>query len=167
MPESAIYTRRSIRRYTDEPLSKEDIVELLRAGMHAPSARNYRPWEFIVVKDKAKREAIGAVADTMHMSVYAPCVLVLLADKNRANGGSWPQDLGACAENILLRAAEMGLGACWLGVCHMPDRLEKMNAMFDLPEGYDVFCAIAVGHTEKKNEWVDRFEPERIHWENY
>lgn len=137
--------------------------------MQAPSAGNQQPWEFIVVRD---REALGRLSK---MSPYSGPVagsavtLVLLANAGEMRiPTAWQQDLGAAAENVLLEAVHLGLGAVWLGVATSEASTAFVRELYHLPEAIKPFCLIAVGRPDgQKNEFVDRYRPERVHYEKY
>lgn len=113
----AIFNRRSIRKYKDKPVEKEKIEKLLRAAMQAPSAGNQQPWEFIVIQDKENLKKLSGMSPYSKLIMNAPLTFVLLGNKDKMKfPENWQQDMGASAENILLEAVELGLGAVWLGV---------------------------------------------------
>ncbi len=119
----AILRRRSIRKFKDKELKKEEVGELLKAARWAPSAGNKQPWEIIVVRDKEKQEELAEIALEQYWMEEAPIILVVCLNKEIAKGkyGDRGTELygiqatGAAIQNILLRATELGLGACWVG----------------------------------------------------
>ena len=121
----AIVSRRSIRKYTTEPVSDEDIEALLNAAMHAPSAVNEQPWHFVVVKDQETLAAIPQISPTAPMVKNAPVAIAVCADKDLEKfPGLWVQDCSAATENMLLAATARGLGAAWTAVYPFEDRVE-------------------------------------------
>ena len=110
-----IMTRTSIRQYTDQPVEKEKIEAMLRAGMAAPTAVNAQPWHFVVVSDKAKLSELAAANPRAGMLKSAPLAIVVCGDMTKAMEGKgrqfWIQDCSAATENILLAAHAQGLGA--------------------------------------------------------
>jgi nitroreductase len=165
----AIFTRRSIRRYADRPIDAGEVEKLLAAAMAAPSAGNEQPWEFIVVTDKATREEITRVHPYSQMLGQAPLAIVVCADKARSRYpvDYWIQDCAAATQNILLAAASLGLGTCWLGVHPVPERVDGVRRLLAIPEPIVPFAIVAVGHPAEKPGRVDRFDPARIHHERY
>ena len=163
-----INNRRSIREYKSEDVSDEDITKIIQAGMQAPGSRlNAEPWEFIVVKDKNTLEAIGEVKARVK---DAPVAIVLVANINRAFYKSvWQQDMGAAAENMLLMACNLGLGALWNGVATHKEVEEAISEIFELPEDVLPYCIITVGYPADglENKYMDKFDEERIHYEKY
>lgn len=114
---NAIYLRSSVRQYTDEPVDIRDIEKLMRAAMAAPSAVNQQPWEFYIARDETTRLALAASSPYGTPAKLAPCVIVAC---QRTEGLRAPQDasydMSASVENILIEAANLGLGAVWLGI---------------------------------------------------
>lgn len=165
-----IFNRRSIRKYTDQPIEKEKIEKLLRAAMQAPSAWNQQPWEFIVVQDKEKLQKLSTVSPYAKMLVNAPLAIILLGNQERIKYPNyWQQDMGAAAENLLLEAVSLGLGAVWLGIHPVKVRINKLREMFDLKEGIWPYCMVSVGYPGKgqNNKFVDRFDETKVHYETY
>lgn len=165
-----IKKRRSIRQYKDREVEQEKIEMLLRAGMQAPSAGNQQPWEFIVVQNRDRLKALSGLSPYASMVADAPVALILLASRERMtfreNG---LQDMAACTQNILLEAVSQGLGAVWLGVAPLDERENYIRELFDLDETLIPFCVIPIGYPEegKGNRFIDRFDAERIHFEEY
>lgn len=162
--------RRSVRSFKDMPVEKEKIEAVLRAGMQAPSAANQRPWEFLVVSDPERRQKLADVSQYAKSINHAPTVIIVLANKNNfVFGDYFPQDLGACSQNILLEAVDQGLGAVWLGIYPLKPREYFVTELFDLPEHIIPFGIIPIGYPEKEdaNQLNDRFDQERIHYETY
>lgn len=165
----AIFNRRSIRKYKNKPVEKEKIEKLLRAAMQAPSAVNQQPWEFIVLQDKNNLKKLSEMSPYSKLVENAPLTFILLANEDRMKVPEiWQQDMGAAAENILLEAVELELGAVWLGIAPIEDRMNYIKKMFDLEENIKSYCAIAVGYPEgQENKFIDRYDDTRVHYEKY
>ena len=160
-----IFERRSIRKYTSEQISDEDIQELLRAAMAAPSANNQQSWEFVVIKDRViLKEIIGIHPNGYQMLKNAPLAIMICGNLEREiEKGYWVQDCSAATENILLAAQSMGLGAVWLGVYPMEDRIRALKKMFGLPENVIPLSIVSIGHPAEKKKPSNRFDQARIH----
>ncbi|HQK53549.1 MAG TPA: nitroreductase family protein, partial [Sedimentibacter sp.] len=99
----AILERRSIRKYTGEPVSDEDLRDLLKAAMAAPSAGNGQPWEFIIVNDRQLLTEITKVHPYSAMLLEAPIAIIVCGKLNNERyKGYWVQDCSAATENILI-----------------------------------------------------------------
>lgn len=165
----AINNRRSVRKYIDKPVEKEKIEKLLRAAMQAPSAANQHPWEFIVVQDQDTLNMMSHISPYANMLSKAPLAFVLLADEEKMSWPEmWQQDLSAAAENLLLEAVELGLGAVWLGVYPLGERVQLLREMFRLKENIIPFCVIPIGYPAGQgNNFIDRYDPSLVHYETY
>jgi len=143
----AIETRRSIRKYLpDKPVTKEQLKQLLTAAMLAPSARNSRPWEFIAVTNRDKLDEIVRIHPYAQMCKTATAAIIVIGvPQENGLAGYFAQDCGAATENILLEAADMGLGTCWCGVFPREERIKPFVELFDIQEPKVPFCVIAVG----------------------
>jgi nitroreductase len=164
-----LLTRRSIRKYTGALISDEDILEMVKAGMYAPSANNRRPWQFIIVSDRAVMNEIIAVHPYAAMLAEASHAIVVCGDRNlQGTAMYYPLDCSAATQNILLAAHAMGYGAVWLGVYPREERVKQMNALFRLPAHVEVISIISVGvPVSLPEKQPGRFEPEKIkinHW---
>lgn len=165
----AIFTRRSIRRYTDRPVAAEAVTKLLEAAMAAPLAGNEQPWEFIVVTDKDAREQVTQVHAYAHMLKQSPVAIVVCADLARSKYpvDFWIQDCSAATENILIAAASLGLGTCWLGVYPNAERVAGVRRIFAIPETVVPFAIVAVGHPAEQPGKADRYDAKRVYRERY
>ncbi|WP_372996879.1 nitroreductase family protein [Lutispora sp.] len=164
-----IYTRRSIRKYEDKPVTDEQIHELLRAAMYAPSAGNEKPWHFVVIKDRAILNEITTYHPHTQMLKEAPLAIAACCDMSnlKYDGAFWLQDMGACIQNILLQAESMGLGTCWCGVHARQELVEKVSKTLSLPEHIIPVAIVAVGYPGEKREVRERFNPERVHYNKW
>lgn len=167
---NAIFKRRSIRKYKDQPVEKEKIEKLLRAAMQAPSAGNQQPWEFIVIQDKEKLKKLSLMSPYSNLIGAAPVAFVLLANEEKMKfPENWQQDMGAATENILLEAVDLELGTVWLGVTPLEDRTNYVKEMFGLKENLRPYCVIALGYPAdgEENKFIDRYDKTRVHYEKY
>lgn len=166
--ENVIFTRRSIRRFEDKPVEQEKVERILKAGMQSPSAHNLQPWEFMVVTDKEKREALSKMSPWAGMVANAPVTIIVVGyQKNPDMLKFLPQDLGACTENILLQIAYEGLGGCWMGFYPDEVRVENVRQYFNMPEDRIPFSVIALGYSQDENKFVDRSDMSRVHYNNW
>jgi len=161
---NSIFTRRSIRRYTDAPVPEEMLEKILRAGMAAPSAGNEQPWHFVVLTDKNILREIPKFHPYSHMLNHANLAIVVCGDLSAQKyEGYWVQDCSAATQNMLLMAEELGLGSVWLGVYPTEDRVKGMKKLLGLPENIVPFSILPIGYPDEKKDPVDRFNPSRIH----
>jgi nitroreductase len=160
----AILTRRSVRQFTNQDVSKEDLMDLLRAGMQAPSAGNEKPWHFIVIDDPELLHKIPEFHPYAEMLHQAPLAILVCSDRDlEKHRATWLQDCSAAIENILLTAHAKGLGGVWLGIFPNGDRVAGMQSLLSMPETIRPVGLVAIGHPEQQPEPQDRFDPTRIH----
>ena len=166
---SSIMTRTSIRKYTDQPVSKADIETLLRAGMAAPTAVNRQPWHFVAVTDKAKLKELAGSRGRMIEQCAVAIVVCGNMDKAMQGKGQayWIQDCSAATENILLAAHALGLGAVWTGVYPMDDRVANVSKAVKLPETIVPLCVIAIGHPAESPTPKDKWKPENVSYNEF
>jgi nitroreductase len=160
----ALHTRRSIRSYTDEGISAEEVRILLDAAMVAPSAGNGRPWQFIIIDDQVLLDKIPSVNPYAAMAPKAPMGILVCGDTSLEKyAGYWVQDCSAAIENMLLAAVSLELGAVWTGVHPMPDRVKGFRELCKLPEHIIPLGYVVLGRPQNAPKRLSRFEPEKVH----
>ncbi|MBO4690049.1 MAG: nitroreductase family protein, partial [Paludibacteraceae bacterium] len=144
-----IMTRVSVRQFTGEKISDEQIDILLRAAMAAPSAINKQPWAFVVVTDEALLAKLGEALPYSRCSNKPACAFIPCGDLSKAIEGEmaafWINDVSAATENLLLAAHAMGLGAVWTGLHPDMNRAAMVQQMLGLPEHIIPLCVVPVG----------------------
>lgn len=142
-----IEMRRSVREFdVKKEVTREQLTELVKAAMLAPSACNSRPWEFIVITNRGILDKITEIHPNARMLATAKAAIVIVATPQSGRPeGYFPQDCGAATQNILLKACEIGLGTCWCGVYPKPDRTESLRSLLNIKEPKIPFNVIAVG----------------------
>lgn len=164
-----IHNRKSVRHFTDQPVSKKQLETLLRAGMAAPTAVNRQPWVFYVV---TKREVLDKLSQQLpyaKMLSQAQAAIVVCGDMEKAGNlkdkSYWVQDCSAATENILLAAESIGLGAVWTASYPYDDRSETVSNALNLPENHVPLNVVPIGYPTgediPKNKWI----PENIIWQ--
>lgn len=160
----ALLGRRSIRKYTGEPVSEADIETILKAAVAAPSAGNQQPWHFVVITD---RDQLAAAAEsTPYGSMLCECAvaIVVCADtRDLKHDVMWQQDCSAATENALVAIHALGLGAVWLGFWPKMERVTPLKAALGMPEGVEPLSVLAIGHPAEGKPPSDRFAPELVH----
>lgn len=166
-----IMTRTSIRQYTDQPVEKEKIEAMLRAGMAAPTAVNAQPWHFVVVSDKAKLGELAAANPHAGMLKSAPLAIVVCGDMTKAMEGKgrqfWIQDCSAATENILLAAHAQGLGAVWTALYPMEERIQPVSEALKLPDTLIPLCTVVIGYPAEQPEPKDKWKPEDVSYNEF
>lgn len=162
---SILYHRTSIRKYEDRPVEKEKILDILRAGMQAPSAGNQQPWEFYVVTDPEKIKALSTVSPYAGCAAGAKVVIVPVYRKQGLKFDEYAQiDMSIAQENIWLRTDELGLGGVWLGIAPLQERMDKVREVLQLPDTVEAFSLFPLGYPAEQKEQADRYDESRIHF---
>ena len=162
----AIFTRRSIRKFLPQAVSRAEIEDVLQAAMAAPSAGNAQPWLFLVIADKAKLARIPSIHPYAAMCPEAAAVILVCGDPRvEKHAGFWPQDCSAAVQNLLLAARVRELGTVWCGIHPVEDRMRDFRAMFALPEMVMPFALVALGHPGQPFVRRDRYDAAKVHWE--
>ena len=166
-----IQNRRSIRRYTGKPVSREELATLVRAGMAAPSSRDTRHWYFIAVDDESTIKKLTEGLPYAKMLLAARHAIIVASDLTQAHGGDatdyWVQDCSAAVQNILLAAQSIGLGACWTAAYPRQERIAFVKQTLGMPDNVMPLCVIAVGHPTGEDKPRDKFDPARLFWNKW
>lgn len=163
-----IRRRRTVRRFTQEEVPEEQIAALIEAAFYAPTYLNRRPWHFLVVRDKAVQQNLGSILGVRPYVQEASAVIVLLGDPEISS--AWQLDLSAAAQNILIAATSMGLGAAWVGNPHAPAwgiTEGKIREVLDIPSHIGILGLIAVGYpaqTIEPHSKEERWDVTRVHY---
>jgi len=163
----AILTRRSIRQYTNQKISDELVKKLLEAAMQAPSARNYQPWQFVVVDDRVTLNQIPAFHPYAEMMEQAALAILICGDLKLEKMVEYiVQDCSAATQNLLLAAHAMGLGAVWLGVYPRERRSSGLKNLLNIPDHIVPVSLVALGYPTESKQPEYRFNEKRVHF-NY
>jgi nitroreductase len=160
-----IKKRRSIRRYTSEDVSDEDIRRLLEAAMAAPSASNRQPWHFIVVRDPGLRQGLAETHTWSKMCAGAPVVVAVCGDPDRSD--HWVEDTSAATQNLLLAVTALGLGGVWIGIYPRPQREAYVRRVLSIPESIGVLCLVSIGHPAETKNPRTQYDDGKIHFDRY
>ena len=163
---NSIFHRVSIRKYQQCAVPDKLLTLLLRAAMAAPSAGNQQPWEFCVVRNRETLDQLAACSPYAKPLLGAPLGIVILSREDGLRFPEyWEQDLGACTQNLLLEAEHLGLGAVWMGIAPLQDRMEKVSAVLGC-KGLKPFALVAVGYPDPAFKQLkhDRYDPARVRY---
>jgi nitroreductase len=169
----AIKNRGSTRAFTNEPVSHEEVEQLIDAARHAPSAGNIQPWEFIIIRDPEIKKSIAQAALNQTFIEQASVTIAVCADTAKSGRGYGSrgtdlyciQDTAAATQNILLSAEALGLATCWIGAFNEKQVKEILN----LPNEVRPLALIPVGHRTVAGPRTRPRRPivEIIHYETY
>ena len=161
-----ILNRKSVRQYTDRPVEEEKISLMLRAGLAAPSARDLRPQELVVIRDRATLDSMAAELSNAKMLSQAQLAIIVCGDTT-VNPRFWMIDGSATAENILLAAESLGLGAVWTAAYPYAERIDVARRFANLPDHIQPLCIIPVGYPKGPQAPKDKFTEKKIHYEKF
>lgn len=160
-----IFHRVSIRKYKQKPVEREKILQILKAGMQAPSACNQQPWEFYVVTDTEIIKKLSQSTPFARCVAGAPVVIVPVY---RTKGLPASQmvliDMGISLENMWLETDALGLGGVCIGVAPIPEFMNEVRRIVKLPDDLEVFSLFALGYPDEERAQQERFKEERIHF---
>jgi nitroreductase len=163
-----VLSRRSIRKYTGEPVDDATVERLLHAAMAAPSAGNQQPWRFVVIRDRVTRIAVTEVHPYSRMLPEAAVAILVCGDPTSCKWPQmWEQDCAAATENLLIEAELLGLGAVWLGVHPIVERVDGIRALLGIPESVVPFAIVPLGHPAESKPPSDRYDAARVHRERW
>ncbi|WP_066631916.1 nitroreductase family protein [Labilibacter marinus] len=167
---SVIHNRKSVRNYTDQPVSDEDITTILKAGMAAPTGFNAQPWQFIVIKDR------NTMMELRKELVYArgldgsPAAIVVCGDMTKVREEApefWITDTSAATQNMLLAMEGMGLGGVWSTLYPGVERMAHARKVLNLPEHIMPMCVIPFGYPTGVEKPKVKFDANNIHFEKW
>lgn len=164
-----LLTRRSIRKYNPEKkLTKDEVLELIRAASYAPSAHNKQPWHFLVIQDAETLRTLRQIQPWTSFAKDAACAIVVCADEEECfhrekEGWNYAQiDGSLAAQNLLLACHAKGLGACFCGAAPMPMVVDNLRKKFRMPETMLPVAIITIGYPEETpKQPEDRLNPEK------
>lgn len=160
----AIERRRSIRRYTGEPVDEEMLKAVLYAGFCAPTAVNRRPYHFVLVENRPQLARLAEASTYARMLAQAACGIVVCGDRNLEDRSKFLyEDCAAAIQNMLLAIHGLGLGGVWCGVTPESGFAECLTAELGLPPGVEPVAVIALGRPDEEREPPPMWEPEKLH----
>lgn len=165
-----ILNRKSVRSFSTEKVSREDLELIVRCGMAAPSAINLQPWEFIVFDEEKTLSFMVDLHDYSKMFKTAQAGILVcgnLEKRVEAFAEGWIQDCSASVENMLLCIESLGLGGVWLGIYPIRERCDKLIEFFDLPDNIMPFGLIALGHPDGDFKALNKWDEEKVHWNRW
>ena len=161
-----ITTRRSVRQYTGEALLPEEVEQIMRAALLSPSSKNSRPWEFVLVEDKALLKQLS-LCKSSGAAMLEHCALAVVVLTDPLQSEAYIEDSAIAATYIQLQAEDSGLGTCWVQIRGREtadgyDSEQYLRDLLNIPLQLFVGCIIAIGHKAKESQPHDG---EKLQWE--
>ncbi|MBL3539390.1 nitroreductase family protein [Aminivibrio sp.] len=164
-----ILGRRSIRKFTADPVPPEIRDLLLECGFAAPSAHNRRPCVFMAIEDKKVLDDLAEAHDTGKMLRQAPLAIAVCAETALYPEGdrAWVEDCAAALENILLAARGLGLEGVWLKVMDRHPRNEKIRSILAVPDSVEIVGIAAIGFGAEQKPPYEGFDRAKVHFNRW
>lgn len=159
----AIMTRRSIRTWTDEPVTAQEREILMKAAMNAPSAADARPWQFVTMDEPSVIKRFTEMGGTEMLAESTFMVLVCGNAGKEIYPGFWPQDCSCAAQNIQLAAHDIGIGCVWIAIYPLEDRVGLCRRILDIPESITPFALLALGVPNEVVPPEERYDEALLH----
>lgn len=161
-----LFHRRSIRKYTEQLLSPDDVKLMMEAGLVAPSSKGKMPWQFVVVDDKQKLAALSQCKD-FGAKPIAGCALAIVVVVDPYESDVWIEDASIAAFAMQLQAQDLGLGSCWIQIRDRFDNQaipaeDNVKNLLDIPENMRVVCILSIGHVGEERKAL---EESKCRWE--
>ncbi len=166
---NTVFQRRSIRKYKEKKVEQEKVMLLLEAAMAAPSAVNKKPWEFIVIDEE---NLLSEIRQSMPYSKYkAPLAVIVCGNMEKTLVGEakdmWIMDCSAAIENMLVLAPSIELGSLWMGVYPVKERVNKLRALFNIPESVVPMGVIYFGYPDEYKEARTQYDEKAVFYNQY
>lgn len=165
---SVIYGRKSVRHFTGESVSKDDLDKILKAGMSAPTAMNKQPWSFVVITDRSILDKLNDSLPSAKMLAKAGAAIIVVAIPEKTSSQEFSIiDCSLAGENILLAAESLGLGAIWTACYPDKARMETVRSILGIPADMIPVNVIPIGHPTGEDTPKDKFKTDNIHWDKW
>lgn len=168
---SNIFSRKSVREFSEKEISKSDLELIVRAGMAAPSARNLQPWAFVIITDRETMDFLAEALPHAKMLKQANAAIVVCGDLDKVSPTSkknyWVQDCSAATQNILLAAEAIGLGAVWTAAFPYEERMKPIQQCLNMPKNFLPLNIIPMGYPASDNKPKDKWNPENLYWDKF
>lgn len=170
---SLVQTRRSVRKFTEQPIEADDLKTILRAALMAPTSKSTRGWHFIVVDDKEILEKMS-LCRPMGSQFLAGCAAAIVVLGDHEVSDVWVEDASIAAVTMQYQATELGLGSCW---CQVRNRFMNdsesadniLRFLLHYPQNLIAECVIGIGYPaqERKPQNEDSLKWENVHIGTY
>ena len=167
---TVIHSRKSVRNFTGQAVSRDLLDKIVRAGMAAPSAVNMQPWSFIVVTYRQTLDTLNDGLPYAKMLEKAGAAIIVCAIPEKAYDGLKEFaviDSTLAGENILLAAEALGLGAVWTATYPYEDRMNVVRKVLGIPANIIPLNVIPIGYPAGTDKPKNKYKPENVHWQKW
>jgi nitroreductase len=157
-----IFARRSIRKFKEQEIEENKLTKIIEAGMAAPSSRNIKPWHLVTITERKTLNRLAEAHPYGKMLFQATAAIAVCGDTN-LSPDYWIQDCSAVTENILIAAAALDLGSCWLGCHPRKERVSAIKKILSIPDNVGVLSLIAIGYPAENKEARTQYDKSLDH----
>jgi len=166
--------RRSIRKFKPQAIEQEKVDQILKAALWAPTSRNSRPWEFVLVTDREKLEKLAVSKPGGHALKSAALGIVVLGDADKSD--VWIEDTSIATITMIYTAETLGLGSCWVQIRERFHDKEKtitseqyVRELLNIPENKKVLSIVAMGYPDETRapHTEDELDYSKVYYEEY
>jgi nitroreductase len=161
-----MYSRQRVRDFSDAPVSDGQVEAMLKAAMAAPSVQDRRPWHFVVVRQRKMLDKLSKVHKYAYMLEKAPLAVAICGDQ-KVSEKYWVEDGCVATQNLLLAAKVLGLGGVWISLYPKKKPQRAVRDLLDIPDHVGVLCILALGYPAKKEQVSTKYDPKRVHEEEW
>lgn len=165
-----IHKRKSVRFFTEQELTKDQLVTILKAGMAAPTGHDKRPWQFVTITDKSVMKELRKGLVWAKGLDTSPAAIVVCGDMHKVdkrNPQFWITDTSAATQNMLLAIEAMGLGGVWCTIYPGEDRMDYARKVLNLPDYIMPLAVVPVGYSQGREKPKEKYDPKNIHWQKW
>ena len=161
-----VINRRSIRKYTDEPIDPDHVRLILEAALMSPAGKRKNPWHFVVVEDKDTLKALSEAKD-MGAAPIAGASLAIAVVANPEESDTWVEDLSIASIQMQLQCRDLGLGSVWVQMRNREDAdgntaTYNIRRILSLPDNFEVLSVISIGHPDEERK---PYDTSKLQWE--
>ncbi len=160
-----LFDRRSIRKYTSEPVSREQIEDILKAAMAAPTAVNDKQWVFYVITDQKLKDELADTSPYSKFASEAPVIIVLAYHETEGNAPEFAQiNMALVSENLMVEAENIGLGTVMLGVAPHEERMQAIEKILNMQDDLRAFAMFPIGYPDQRPADKHKTDMSRVIW---
>lgn len=164
--QNLVASRRSIRKFTDEPLTSEQVGVILKAALMSPSSKGKESWQFLLVEDKEMLRKLSLCKKSGSKPIEG-CALAVIVLADPLTSDVWIEDASVASVMMQLQAEDLGLGSCWIQVRERYTEEDVssgdyIRGLFDIPIQLQVLSVVALGNKAQVRPPVDE---DKLRWE--
>jgi nitroreductase len=164
---NTIHSRKSVRNFTGEAVSKEDLQKIVEAGMCAPTAMNRQPWSFVIVTDREMLNKLLEALPSKKMLAKAGAAIIICALPDKSSKEMSVIDCSLAGENMLLAIESLGLGGLWTAAYPDENMMSSLRTVLGIPDNVIPMNVMPIGHPDGSDKPKDKYKEENVHWDKW